>query len=298
MAHRLLPLLALVAIALGLVACGEADDSGGAPILSAQALANVADTTTAKGGVRMSMRQTMRIPGLGTVPSDSEGVFDTKTGRGEMTLSMDLSGLPDAARVGGGGSSEQHMIFDGLTFYMSSPALAASLPAGKRWIKIDVTELGKQAGVDFGSLIQGGSQDPTQVLQYLKAASGDVRKVGTEKVRGTRTTHYKATIDFNKVADTLPADRRAAVRATMRELIRLAGTSKAPMEVWIGDDGVLRRMTNTVTSNFDGQRTTITQRIELYDFGTKVDVKIPRASESIDASNLGAALAGALGVPS
>jgi hypothetical protein len=294
MPRRLLSALALLAIAFGLVACGErSDSSGGVATLSAQALANVADKTTAKGGVRMSIEQTMSLPGAGSIPSTAQGVFDSKTNRGEMTLSMDLSSLPGAGGLGGG-ASKQRMIFDGLTFYMSFPALADSLPGGKKWLKIDLAKFGKQAGIDLGALMQGGGQDPTQSLQYLKAASGDVTKVGTETVRGAPTTHYTATIDFNKVPDAFPADKRAAIRRSTKQIIRLAGSSTAPMEVWIGDDGVLRRMADTITTNIAGERATIKQRIELYDFGTKVDVKIPSARESVDASDLGAGLSGAL----
>jgi hypothetical protein len=62
------------------------------------------------------------------------------------------------------------------------------------------------------------------------------------------------------------------------------------MGVWIGDDGVVRRMADTITTKIAGERATIRQRIELYDFGTKVDVKVPSARESVDITKLGGAL--------
>src|SRR4051794_28310460 len=159
-------LLALLAIApLALVACGESSDDGdrGAiPVLSAHALANVADTTTAKGTMRMTMRQTMTIGGEGALPMRGQGVFDTKNKRGEMTMSIDLSSLKGAGALGGA-ASEQRVILDGSTMYMSSPQLAGGLPGGKRWLKIDVAKFGRQAGIDVGSLMQSGSQDPTQM---------------------------------------------------------------------------------------------------------------------------------------
>jgi hypothetical protein len=294
MPRRLLVLLALVALApAGLAACGESSgggDHGATPVLSARALANVADTTTAKGGMRMTLDQTMTLGSEGSFRSHAQGAFDVKTRRGEMTMSTDLSSLPGAAGAGAGAASVQHMIFDGLTFYMTVPALAHALPGAKKWLKIDVAKLGKVAGIDLGSLAQGSSQDPTQALQYLKAAAGDVTKVGRETVRGEPTTHYTATIDFDKVADAYPADRRAAVRRALKQVTRLSGTRTVPMEVWVGDDGLARRLAYAITSDVGGQRAKIDQRIELYDFGTKVDVKIPSARESVDASRLGAGL--------
>jgi hypothetical protein len=290
MLRRLVSALALLAIALGTAACGEAtDDNGAVPVLSAQALANVADKTTAKGGVRMTLDQTMSLGRQGSIPSHAEGVFDTKTSRGEMTMSMDLSSLPGAGALGGA-ASDQHMIFDGLTSYVTIPALVHGLGGDKKWLKIDLSTLGKEAGIDLGSLVQGGGQDPTQALQYLKAAAGDVTTVGTETVRGQPTTHYKATIDFDKVADAYPADQRAAVRRSMKQLTRLSGTSTVPMQVWVGDDGLVRRVDYSVTSDFGGERAKIKQRIEYYDFGTKVDVKVPSARESVDISELAGAL--------
>ncbi len=282
---RLLPFLILLAAVPALSACGDGDG------LTAAALADAADTTAAKGSVRMSMQQTMAIPGEGTIPSTAEGVFDTKSKRGEMTVSTDLSSIPGAGSIGGD-ASKQRVVFDGLVFYMTSPLFEQALPGAKKWMKIDLAKAGKELGVDFEALMQngGGGQDPTQSLQYLKAASGDVEEVGTETVRGTSTTHYKATIDFDKVADSAPADQRAAVRRSMRQLIKLAGASTAPMEVWLAGDGTVRRLKQTITTKIAGQRSTMTQRMEFFDFGTKADIEIPKAAEVVDASELGGAL--------
>ena len=295
---RLPVLLLLLILALVLGACGgDGDDEGGGgtqvAALTPQRLALVADRTTATGGVRMSLEQTMTVAGQGTVPATAEGRFDTKSQRGEMTMSMDLSSIA-GGDVPGGDAVKQRMVFDGLTFYMRSPLFESALPAGKRWLKFDMQALGKQAGFDIGVLAnQGGSQDPTQVLAYLKAASGDVTRVGSETVRGVATTHYKATIDFRKVPDSAPADQRAAVRRSIEQLIELTGTSTSPIEVWIGEDGLARRIVTASTTGTGAQRISMRQRIELFDFGTKVDVAVPRASTVIDIGDLGGLSPGA-----
>jgi hypothetical protein len=269
-----------------LAACGDDDaQSPGTQVasLTPQRLALVADRTTATGGVRMSLQQTMTVAGQGSIPVSAEGRFDTKSQRGEMTMSMNTSSLG-----GGGEAVQQRMIFDGLTFYMRSPLFEQLLPAGKRWLKFDLAAVGKQAGFDVGALVNSSAgQDPTQVLAYLKAASGDVKRVGSETVRGVKTTHYKATIDFRKVPDSAPADQRAAVRRSIEQLIKLGGTSTAPIEVWIGKDGLARRILTTTTTGTAAQRVKLRQRIELYDFGTNVDVAIPRAGAVLDVGDLG-----------
>ena len=83
---------------------------------------------------------------------------------------------------------------------MHSDALTKGLPGAKKWLKIDLKATAGKQGVDITQLqsLSGGG-DPTQFLTYL-AKAGDVRKVGSEDVNGTPTTHYHATIDFEKLA--------------------------------------------------------------------------------------------------
>ena len=100
------------------------------------------------------------------------------------------------------------------------------------------------------------------------------------------TTHYKATIDLRKVPDSAPADQRVAVRRSIEQLIELSGASTAPIEVWIGKDGLARRIVTTSTTGTEAQRMKLRQRVELYDFGTKVDVAIPPASAVTDFGDL------------
>ena len=207
--RRLLSTLAVLALAIAGAACGEAPstDAGArdaAAVMTPAALKSVATKTTAKGGARMSMEQTMTFPGMGTVPTKVEGIIDAKARRGELRTTMDASAFDGAGEIDAD-AFEQHIIIDGLTMYMSSPLLAKGFPPGKKWLKLDLGELGKQAGVDMAALLQsGGGQDPTQSLQYLNAASGDIVKVGEESVRGEPTTHYKGTVDFNRVARSVP----------------------------------------------------------------------------------------------
>lgn len=282
----LLVLLTLIAFAGLLAACGDDADEPGPPLAAATpaSLATIADRTTATDGLRLSLRQTMTVAGEGTIPVSAEGRFDTKRQRGEMTMSVDSSSLAG----GGGRVVQQRMIYDGRTFYMSSPMLQPILPAGKRWTKVDLDASGTQDDLDLAPLMSAAADyhDPTQLLAYLRAASGDVERVGTETVRGVATTHFKATVDFRKLPDTMPADQRTAMRRSIEQLIELGGSSRAPIEVWIDADGHARRLLTTTTTGAAAQRVDLRQRIELYDFGTKVDVKIPPPGAVVDFGDL------------
>ena len=78
--------------------------------------------------------------------------------------------------VPGQGGVKIEEIIDGLVLYMRSDALTKGLPAGKKWLKLDLKAAGRKQGVDIAQLqsLSGGG-DPTQFLSYL-AKAGDVQE--------------------------------------------------------------------------------------------------------------------------
>ncbi len=275
----LLGLLAVIAPIPVIAGCGSDD------VLSTEAVAQAADRTTAKGGVRVAIDQTVSLPGQSSIAMTGTGVVDSKAKRGHIVLELpNVPGRPNDI----GSDTSQEVIFENLTMYMRSPAFANNLPRGKHWLKVDLAKAGKAAGIDLSALAQQG-QDPSQALRYLKAASGDVKRIGEADVRGVSTTHYKATIDFSRYPDVVAATDRAAVRRTISQIIKLSGSDTAPMEVWIAKDGVVRRIKQTIrTLLAPGVRGSIEQQIDLFDFGTPVKVSLPPRDETQDATDLAA----------
>jgi hypothetical protein len=184
--RRLLPVLLACAVIPFAAGCGTEDSVKNAVDPVALAATKTADA----GTVQLSM--TGKVSAAGTeVPIDAKGAFDLKNKRGHLNLTTSVPGQ---------GGLEIEEIVDGLVLYMHSDALAKGLPAGKRWLKLDLKQAAGKQGVDIAQLqsLSGGG-DPTQFLTYL-AKAGDVHKVGSEDVNGTPTTHYHATIDFDKLA--------------------------------------------------------------------------------------------------
>jgi hypothetical protein len=277
--RRLPALLAVLAAIPALAGCGAED-------LSPSSIAQAADTTVATSAMKLRIDQTMTIPGIGPMQMGGDGAIDIRHQRSRFTLR--ITKAPGAAAGAFGDAFRTDVITDHFDVYTRTPQLSALLGSGKRWLKIDLAEISKSAGIDLGAMAQP-NQDPSQSLQQLKAVSGEVEKLGEEPVRGVSTTHYRATIDFEKFPSLVPAKDRGAARASIRQLIELTGSSTAPIEVWIDEDDLVRRFEQKLKLASPGGPSAIEQRIDLYDFGAKVDIDVPDAGEVADMSDLAGA---------
>lgn len=285
---RSLSLVILVAVLAA--ACGQP-----AATLSegnaAQLVAASADATTDAGTARMAMQMTMSMPqGKGEVTMEADGAYDFANRKGEMSMIMEL---PEGAG-GDMGAQTIDMVFEELVIYMKYPMMTQFAPGSKPWIRMDLEAIGRESGMDFGSMMQSGTSDPSQMLDWLRGVSGDVKVVGEEEVRGAPATHYSGTIDFNKVADQAPAEVRNRLKASISTMTEAIGTSTVPFDVWIDEQGRAVRMQQAF--DFKGGATdgaSMAMTVDIFDFGTEVDIQIPPASQTSDFEDLMGSMSGA-----
>jgi hypothetical protein len=124
------------------------------------------------------------------------------------------------------------------------------------------------------------------MLAYLRATSGKIEKVGTEKIRGVETTHYRAKVDLDKVAAQAPPSLRKTYRASIQSLKQGLGTDTIPVDVWVDGDNLVRRLAEHLPVAQGGK---IDFSVDFYDFGAPVSIAPPPASETLD---LGTVLGG------
>jgi hypothetical protein len=234
-----------------------------------QGSARFAIKTAAQMGAQSGAGQSFTVTG--------RGLFDYKNRRGGMTLN--LPAMPGAT----GGRSPTQIVFQGLVLYMKSPLFSRLMPgADKPWVKFDLREMGQSLGANMSQLAQLGQNDPTQSLEYLKAA-GHVKEEGKQTIRGVQTTHYHAVISLEKVASEAPKQ----VAASVKQLIAVSGTKTVPADVWIDDKGLLRRMHYAYA--ISGQtlgKSKVALTMDLFDFGVSVNVKPPPQGEVTDLTKL------------
>jgi hypothetical protein len=283
----------LAAVALGgsaliVAGCGSSSSNsanGSDPVAMA------ATRSTSVSGYRMTMNMQISSPSLpSALTATGNGTFDIKDKSGAFSLAMDLGSNPQVTQALGGSTLRIDEILKWPVIYMKLPAVIADRlsSSGKPWIKIDITKAAAAAGVPGLSSLTNNpaSSDPSQLLQYLRAVSGDISNEGKEQVGGLDTTHYKATIDLNKVPDALPASSRAAARQSIPAMVKMLGKSTLPVEVWIDNQHLVRRMKMSFDSSTNGQSAGIAMTMDIPEYGPQPAPQLPPGDQVTDASSM------------
>ena len=290
--------------ALGTVAAlaaGAVAASGCGASATLDPIARAAEVSSQQAGARISLTMRLSSPALpgGESTVTASGYVDERDRSGEM--SMNLSGIPGAAALPGGGTGTVQIIFQYPVIYMNMPFLAGRLPEGKTWMKLDIAKAAQAAGIDPSQIPSLNQTDPTQFLEYLRASSGGVTTVGRESVDGTLTTHYRATLQLSSILDRLPSGEQAAARPALE---KLGDGGSIPVDVWVDSQGRVRRMQLSIgTSLPAGTAGGVagaagvggTTTIDFTNYGPVPPIVPPPAGEVFDASALAAGLANGQG---
>ncbi len=266
---------ALLALAVGLAGCG----GGGGGTLSFDPKASAARTQDA-GSAKVAF-DTSAVFGGQSLDFDGTGVVDFQRQRAQMTFDVgDLAAAFGQGASGGGG--QMRVVSTGLVVYMSAPFLRQVLPQGKTWMKLDLEALSRARGINLGSFRQLSQNDPSQILSFLRGTSGEVKKVGGVRVRGVDTTHYRARVDLDRVASQAPESARPAIRESIRSLKQSLRSDKIPVDVWIDAKGLVRRMKERLEVTQNGMTGRIAFTMDLFAFGTPVQVEVPPPADVVD----------------
>ncbi len=197
-------------------------------------------------------------------------VFDTETGRTGMVLTM-----PDP---NSDGSVKMRGVVDGTVMYIQLGKLG-SLPGGAQWMSLDLSSFGLEKDSPLPS-----NGDAMGELELLEAVTGGVQKLGTEDVRGVRTTRYRGTIGVAEQAKQL---RKEGAEEGLTSYTEENGTP-LQIEAWIDSEGLVRRMKYVKTDPAkDGKGpTTMNMRVDFLKFGDVPEIQVPDSSEVFDGTDL------------
>ncbi len=237
--------------------------------------AAVAKTEDA-GGAQLALTVTADDGSGHSATVTANGVFDETSADITVDASSALAAanLPDA----GGNIELRYLQENGdPVIYANAPALSAFIPGGKSWVRVDLEQAAQKLGIDLSGLAATTAQSPASALDLLRA-NGSVETLGTKTVDGVSTTHYRATIDLTKAAANLGSTGQKA----MDQFLAHGGTSTVPVDVWIGDDGYVHKL--TIDESTGQGHVSVT--LDLSNYGTPVTVTAPAASDTLDATGL------------
>ncbi|MEU9915310.1 hypothetical protein [Streptomyces sp. NPDC051001] len=272
----------------GAVACsggGEKNDAAG---------------TGAKTGKKRSVTQVIIAAYKKTAEAKSARVNMTMSvpgaDGGEMTMSgimgwdptlMDMTMKGSALAADADMPKNARIIWQNDVVYVDAGAAAAKEMDGKRWMKLDLGAMAEEAAKsgddELTKELTGGledmNQDPAQQLAML-LDSPNLKHVGSEKIDGADTEHYKGTLTVeemmatNKSLDVLEPKERKELLAGMKK----AGIKGYDTEVWVNEDDLPVRM----DVGIDSPEGTVEMSMKLSDYGAKAEVQVPPAAQTFD----------------
>jgi len=276
---RLLQAAGVLSLLLILVVANSLLNSGGESPFDPNPVAAAAERTQAAPGMRFDM--TMQFK------SDS-GKAATITGDGSYSGEDNLASVAYHADGSSGA-----LDFDGIlsedAWYFRYPQLAAKMPEGKEWIKLQGLPGQREES-------QMGVESPEETLRIL-GASGTVTRIGQVKVRKVPTTRYRTVLPMDKVAEVLRSEGKDELAEQLESpSVQVVGPVRG--EVFIDRHGLLRRVRTLATVSANGTTVTTAVRMDLFDFGVKPDIQIPDDSQTFDMTPVLEEKMNALGQPS
>ncbi|MEU9956656.1 hypothetical protein [Streptomyces sp. NPDC050982] len=284
--------IAMAAALTGVAACSSSDSDGGSGGSSGggdkaagkaktqanpiSALRSVEKSTDKADSAKVESTTTM-----GTIMSmEADGSLGWSDGLvGTLTITYTGGTMADQMRQLGTTSMEARYLPD--AYYAKMGDKFAEQSGGKHWIKYAYDDLADLAG-GSGAYMKDQMQNttPNQSVKLL-LASGDVKKVGEEKVHGENTTHYSGTVDVADLAgesSNLTADQLA----DMKRQLEQAGVTTETIDIWVNDEDLLVKKVEK------GELATGSMSSTAFysDYGVKVSTEEPPAADTADFKDL------------
>ncbi|MET8176604.1 hypothetical protein [Streptomyces clavifer] len=274
--------LAAAAALISVAACGGPDGSAG----SSGADGGGAVSTRAVAALRLVQKETggaesARVEGTTVMGSSmsmkQSGAIDWTDGiTGALEITYTGGTMGDALKQAGGDGTMRARYLKDEYYANMGDAFAANV-GGKHWIRYGYADLAELAGAS-GEVMREQMQNstPQQGVNAL-LASGDVKKVGQEDVRGVATTHYSGTVDVAELtAENSALD--AGQLADFKKQLEQLGITTETVDIWVDQDNLLVKKTERGETKTGELNSTVFYS----DYGTAVTVEKPSAGDTVD----------------
>jgi hypothetical protein len=158
--------------------------------------------------------------------------------------------------------------------YLKVSAQKVAKLGGKHWIKEPLALLAAQGAAGKAATDQLKQANPAMAARML-VASGDLRKVGQEAVRGATTTHYTGTLDTAKLIASRQGLTPDDVKFLKKQLAA-QGAVDAHIDLWVNSENLpveAQEQMQTATAK-------VTRTTYFSNYGVAVDLSVPAASDT------------------
>jgi hypothetical protein len=240
-------------------------------------------------------------PGVDAVRMVQRAAFDRAAGRAEAESDMSelaavLQGTDET--VPGDYTLPTRFVIDGETVYAQIGPMARAVGLDpSSWIRRDLAGFAAQSiDNETAALLL----DPLGMLTLLARPVSDVRSAGGDEVRGVAATHLTATVDLRAsagssggAAGTNGSSHGGSGGAGSGDDVvdarfRSVGVDELPVGVWIGADGVVRRLEFALDAG-SGTRSGpggLVTTFDVYDVGESLDIALPDPATVVDQADL------------
>ena len=295
------------------------DDPGGDPVeergASGLTILRAVEATGEVESARVELQTTytglgaMRDapPGVDAVRMVQRAAFDRASGRAEAESDMSelaevLQGTDES--VPGDYTLPTRFVIDGETVYAQIGPMARAVGLDpSSWIRRDLAGFAAQSiDNETAALLL----DPLGMLRLLARPVTDVRSAGDDEVRGVAATHLTATVDLRASSGGSSGGAAGAPHTNgssagssgsggsngsgaaagsgddlVEARFRSVGVDELPVGVWIGADGVVRRLEFSLDAGSGGSGG-LTTTFDVYDVGESLDIALPDPATVVD----------------
>ncbi|GGL98520.1 putative lipoprotein [Streptomyces fumigatiscleroticus] len=220
----------------------------------------------------------------GTVPETGRLEAEASMRTEPLTMNMKLNAI-DKGRDG-----QLEIRFVDEVMYVSGSAVDSEKLKGKSWFSAEPAVWGRGA-VDNESygLLPAPIEGNPAVQSTILTASKDVRRVGTETIDGTPTTHYRGTVTRSGIRAARDAAANKAARErqinSLDQFITLRIDNALTVDLWIGDDNHTKQFrmrgdTRDTPGGAEGKPLDMT--ITFLDVNQPVTVQAPPSEDTAD----------------
>jgi hypothetical protein len=246
---------------------GNRDGSNGAAASPADIIAAV-ETTAATGSVALDMtlefNDSSSVPEGTTIDMAGSSTFGDPR-RAELSADFEALGV---GRI--------EMLIDEDQVYMRGGVfddLLSQLPGKREWLFVDLSS--SDPTVDQFRSLSSGQNNASLLLYFLLGGSGQVRQLGSEEVDGVSTTHYALTADLDRALAEAPAEVADSLQANIEELEAGGVQTKLDADVWVDDEGLIRRVGYVYRLSDAGGGGQMTATVTFSGFGEPIEFEVP-----------------------